>query len=119
MSTVEQDPWPEALDAVRAAPTHHRLMFQNEKVRVLDTRVAPGEIVPLHTHRWPAVYHILSWSDIVRRGPAGEVQVDTRGRPAPAVPSATWAGPLGPHTLENVGSGVVHVVSIELKDRSP
>ncbi len=108
-------PWPEARDAVIAAPENHRLMLENERVRVLETIVQPGEIVPLHTHRWPAVHHILSWSDIVRRGPTGEVEVDTRGKPAPTVPGATWAGPLGPHTLENVGPGVVHVVSVELK----
>jgi hypothetical protein len=87
-------------------------------VRVLETRVAPGEIVPLHTHRWPAVYHVLGWSDLVRRGPTGEVEVDTRGKPAPVAPGATWAGPLGPHTLENVGHAEIHVVSIELKEAS-
>lgn len=103
---------------MRAAPAHHRVMLENEKVRVLETRVTPGEIVPLHTHRWPAVYHILSWSDMVRRGPDGEVQADSRGKPAPTVASATWAGPLGPHTLENVGAGLIHVVSVELKDSS-
>lgn len=108
--------WPAELDAVIAAPKHHRLMLENERVRVLETIVPPGAIVPLHTHRWPAVYHILSWSDILRRGPSGEVEVDTRGRPPPTVPGASWAGPLGPHTLENVGGGIVHVVSVELKD---
>ena len=108
--------WPAELDAVIAAPKHHRLMLENERVRVLQTIVPPGEIVPLHTHRWPAVYHILSWSDILRRGPSGEVEVDTRGRPPPTVPGASWAGPLGPHTLENVGGGIVHGVSGELKD---
>ena len=107
--------WSPGLDAVIAAPKHHRLMLENEQVRVLETIVQPGEIVPLHTHRWPTGYHILSWSDMVRRGPAGEVQVDTRGKTAPAVPGVTWAGPLEPHTLENVGTGVIHVVSVELK----
>jgi hypothetical protein len=107
--------WPPELDACIAAPHHHRLLFENERVRVLETIVLPGEIVPLHTHQWPAVYHLVSWSDILRRGPAGDVQVDTRGQPPPATPGARWAGPLGPHTLENVGSGTVHVVSVELK----
>lgn len=52
--------WSESLDALRAAPPHHRLVFENDRVRVLDTRVAPGETVPVHTHRWPAVNHIHS-----------------------------------------------------------
>jgi hypothetical protein len=111
--------WPPELDAMIAAPKHHRLMLENDRVRVLETIVRPGEIVPLHTHCWPAVFHIFGWSDIVRRGPNGEVQADTRGKAAPVLPAVTWSGPLGPHTLENVGSSEVHVISIELKDEAP
>lgn len=107
--------WPAELDAVIAAPKHHRVLLENDKVRVLETIVQPGEVVPLHTHRWPAAYYYQSWSDVVRRGPTGEVEVDTRGKPPPPIGGASWAGPLGPHTLENVGPGVVHVVSVELK----
>jgi len=35
--------WPEELDALRAAPRQHRLMLENDRVRVLDTRVAAGD----------------------------------------------------------------------------
>ncbi len=84
-------------------------------MRVLDTRIAPGETVPLHTHCWPAVQHVMRWSDFVRRDADGNVQVDTRGKPAVAAGTALWSGPLGPHTLENVGRAELHVVSVELK----
>ena len=110
-------PWPEALDALQAAPLHHRLVLENERVRVLDTRIGPGDTVPSHTHRWPAVHQIKSWSDFVRRDAEGRVLVDTRGRPAPAsLPFILWGEPLPPHTLENVGTAELHVVSIEIKD---
>jgi hypothetical protein len=59
--------WPEEFDALVAAPMHHALLFENEFVRVLDTRVLPGETVPPHTHRWPSSLYFLSWSDCVRR----------------------------------------------------
>ena len=109
--------WPEKLDALVAAPRHHRLLFENERVRVLDTRIAPGDTVPVHTHRWPAVHQVMSWSDFVRRDADGKVTADTRGRPPPASqPFVVWSEPLPPHTLENVGSAELHVVSIELKD---
>jgi hypothetical protein len=39
----------EALDALNAAPQYHLLLFENEQVRVLDTRVPAGHIVPLHS----------------------------------------------------------------------
>jgi hypothetical protein len=110
-------PWPASLDALQAAPRHHRLILENERVRVLDTSIAPGDTVPLHTHRWPAVLHLLGWSDFVRRDGEGRVLVDTRGRPAPAhLPAIIWSEALPPHTLENVGTATLHVISIELKD---
>ena len=110
-------PWPPELDALIAAPAPHRLLFENDRVRVLDTRVAPGEIVPLHTHRWPAVHQILSWSNFVRRDADGKVTADTRGKPAPAnLPAVMWGEALPPHTLENVGAAELHVISTELKD---
>ena len=49
--------WPDTLDALIAAPQHHRLVFENEHVRVPEVRIGPGEIVPLHTHRWPGVLY--------------------------------------------------------------
>ena len=91
-------------------------MLENDRVRVLDTRIRPWETVPVHTHRWPAVNHLMTWSDFVRRDAAGKVLVDTRGRPAPArLPHVVWSEPLPPHTLENVGPTELHVVSVELK----
>lgn len=109
--------WSEALDALQAAPRHHRILFENDRVRVLDTRVSPGDTVPVHTHRWPAAVHLMSWSDFVRRDGEGKVLVDTRGRPPPAaLPHAVWSEALPPHTLENVGSAELHAVSIEIKD---
>ena len=96
---------------------HHRLVLENDRVRVLDTRISPGDTVPVHTHRWPAVNHISSWSDFVRRDAEGRVLVDTRGRPPPArLPLVAWSEPLPPHTLENVGTADLQVVSIEIKD---
>lgn len=112
LSTV----WPPELDALRAAPNHHRLVLENDRVRVLDTRIAPGDTVPLHTHCWPAVHHVISWSDFVRRDAEGKVTVDTRGKPPPAsLPAVLWGEALPPHTLENVGKNELHVVSIESK----
>ena len=109
-------PWPDSLDALQAAPNHHRLVLENEHVRVLDTRIAPGETVPLHTHRWPAVLHLQSWSDFVRRDEKGHVLLDTRGKPPPAsLPLTIWSPAFPPHTLENVGTADLHALSVEIK----
>ena len=112
--------WPDSLDAVVAAPGHHVVMLENAEVRVLDTRVMPGDTVPLHTHRWPSVLYVLSWSDFVRRDERGEVTLDSRAAGL-MPPKVLWSPALPPHTLENVGDREIHIISVELKrsTRSP
>lgn len=108
--------WPEHLDAVTAAPEHHRVLLDNAAVRVLETRIEPGEIVKLHTHRWPATHYYIAAGDVVRRNAHGEVEVDTRQiRPGAKSGQAVWSPPLGPHTLENVGPTPIHVITVEVK----
>ena len=108
--------WPAALDALVAAPDHHTLLFENELVRVLDTRIPPGGRTPLHTHRWPSVLHVRSWSEFVRRDQHDLVVVDSRTAPQLSPPpDVLWSPPLATHSLENVGDNELHVVSVELK----
>jgi catechol 2,3-dioxygenase-like lactoylglutathione lyase family enzyme len=108
-------PWDESLDALAAAPAHHRLVFENAHVRVLDTRIAPGERTPVHAHRWPAAHYVVSWSDFVRRDADDAMLLDTRNAEAPTAPEALWGDPLPPHSLENVGAAPLHVISTEIK----
>jgi hypothetical protein len=114
--SASDESWPAELDALVAAPAHHTLLFENERVRVLDTRIAPGETTPVHTHRWPSVLTLVSWSAFIRRDAHGAVLVDTRALPPPSpLPATLWSAPLPPHSLENVGRDVIHVISTELK----
>ena len=78
--------WPPSLDALIAAPDHHKLLFENERVRVLDTLIRPGDMTPVHTHRWPGVLYILSWSYFVRYDDKGNILLDTRITGSPAIP---------------------------------
>ena len=48
--------WDPALDAVIAAPKHHKVLFENECLRVLDVTLEPNEEEPVHHHRWPSVF---------------------------------------------------------------
>lgn len=108
--------WPAALDAMQAAPAHHKLLFENEKIRVLESWAEPGEKIPVHTHRWPSAIYVLSWSDFVRRTPEGEVLLDSRrAGTAPSPGTVIWAEPLPPHCVEIVGNGRLGVIAFELK----
>src|SRR5262245_25289027 len=114
MSETSIWPWGAELDAVIAAPQHHRVVFENERVRVLDTRIPVGDTVPVHTHQWPAVYYTLSFSDFVRRDGDGTILFDSRTVQKP-LSFANWLDNLPPHSIENVGNAEIHLVSFELK----
>jgi hypothetical protein len=106
----------DALDAMTAAPDHHEILLENERVRVLDTRLGPGESTPVHAHRWPATLYVLGWSDFVRHDPDGKVILDSRSSGMkPAIGTALWSGPLQPHFVENVGDRELHIIAVELK----
>jgi hypothetical protein len=109
-------PWPDSLDAVVAAPNNHMVLFENESVRVLQTRILPGQKVPVHTHRCPSVLFILAWSDFVRRDHLGNVLWDTRQDLAkPQLNAPTWLPPLPPHSVENVGDAEINNLQVEIK----
>jgi hypothetical protein len=104
------------LDAMAAAPDHHSILLENDEVRILDTRLGPGERTPVHAHEWPAALYVLSWSDFVRRDADGKIVADSRSMPSPPEPGeALWLSPLGPHLVENVGACDLHIIAVELK----
>lgn len=48
--------WDPKLDAVIAAPGNHKVLFENERLRVLEVILEPNEEEPTHHHRWPSVF---------------------------------------------------------------
>lgn len=109
-------PWPDSLDALMAAPDNHTVLLENECVRVVHTRILPGQTVPVHTHRWPSVLFILTWSDLVRRDHLGNVIPDTRqALQVPKLNTPAWQEPLPPHSAENIGDAEINTVQVEIK----
>mgnify|MGYP006207596615 FL=1 len=51
--TGDPDTWPAELEATVAAAENHKILLENDQVRVLEVTLAPGEVEPLHFHRWP------------------------------------------------------------------
>ena len=106
-------PYPESLDAMNADPEHHTLLFENEHVRVIDTKIPAGGQTKVHTHRWPAVLQIVSAGHFLRFDPNGNLLFDssTSTHHEPIV----WGDSLPPHFLKNVGDTDIHVIGIEIK----
>ena len=109
-------PWPDSLDALAAAPAHHTRLLENDRVRVIHTHIPPGEVVPVHTHRFSGVVYVVRASDFIRRDDRGNVLFDSRKAPAPSKELAVqWLEPLPPHSVENVGNAEISLIIVELK----
>lgn len=109
--------WPREKDAVAAAPKNHKVLLENDSVRVLDVTVAPGEVEPVHSHRWRSVLHITEAGDFIDRDAQGKIIFDTRTLKTPLkLPLTMWKDPEAPHSVENLSkTTTLHLVRVELK----
>lgn len=112
------DQMPIALDGPIAAPEHHKIVFENDQIRIVDFRVKPGDTVPLHTHRWPTVNYVISLSDFLSYDSDGNLKHDSRDGESTQREGAVFCLPAFPplHSVENVGTGEIRGVAVELKD---
>ena len=103
------------LDGVIAAPAHHRVLFENDLVRVFESTIRVGDRTPPHTHPHQRVMYVVSGSSFTRRDRRGTVIEETRLPSDPADPHyVMWAGPTQLHTIENTGSDDLIVIAVEL-----
>ncbi len=103
-------------DAVAAAPGHHKVLLENDQVRVLETLLKPGEETAVHTHIWSGFLYIISWSDFIRYDEHRNIMMDSaRMTNTPIAGTAIAAAPIPPHSLRNVGTENIHVILTELK----
>ncbi len=56
--SAQSDPstWGPSFDAVTAAPQNHKVIFENDRLRVLEVTLHHEEEEPTHHHRWPSVF---------------------------------------------------------------
>ena len=115
---AQDDPsWDPALDAVAAAPDSHRVLLENDYVRVLEVIIRPGEREPAHTHRWPSVMVGLDAARIRYYDAEGTLRFETpEGREGDSSSlGANWLGPEPVHAVENIDVTVFRALRVELK----
>lgn len=117
MTDRDQWAWDADLDALIAAPESHRLLLENQRVRVLAITIAPGQREPEHTHRWPSVMVVVQPARIryYERG------IQTYQSPAsvasPQEPKAIWMDAEGPHSVENIDTVPYYALRTELREQ--
>ena len=97
-----------AQDPVKVDPKHYSVVFENDAVRVLRIHYAPGEKSVMHSHP-DAVIVFLEDQKAKMIHPDGKSE-EVSGKKGDAVFS-----PAGAHLPENIGSGPIEVILVELK----
>src|SRR5579875_3866419 len=97
-----------AADPVRTDPDKYQVIFENDRVRVLEYRDLPGDKTLPHQHPDSVMYTL---SGFQRRLHAGQGARDVVMEPGRVhwLPAQTHAG-------ENIGMTPTHVLFIELKE---
>jgi len=115
----ESVPIADPLDAVIAAPASHHVVLENDRVRILSVRIAPGKTEPVHTHAWPSIMRVEAPQPLtyiayeLRDGKL--VETGRKSQPLRSPAEAEWMEPEGPHAVENRGSSEYRALRIELK----
>jgi hypothetical protein len=109
--------WPKDQDAVVSAGKNHKVLMENDNVRVLEVTVLPGEIEAVHHHQWPSVLYIMEAGDFIDRDGEGNVILDSRKLPAPLkFPMTMWKSPEAPHSVENLSKTItLRLIRVEIK----
>jgi len=97
-----------AQDVVKVSETH-KVLLENEHVRVLDFHVKPGEKVGIHSHPSSVVYYLTD-AKVKYTYPDGRTQERTV-----KAGTALWIEAVT-HDVENVGANEFHGLHIELKE---
>jgi hypothetical protein len=108
--------WPKELDAVIADKKHHKILLENDSVRVLEVINLPGDKEAVHCHQWPSVLYVIEGGDFIDRDADGNVLFDSRKVTLPKTPVTFWSGPQGPHAIENISkTQTIHLIRVEIK----
>lgn len=109
--------WTLVLDAVVAAPKNHKILLENDMVRVLEVTLAPEEIENLHHHKWPSVIYLQEAGEYIDTDIDGNIILDSRELKAPLkLPMTIWKDSEAPHSVTNLSkTQTIRLIRVEVK----
>jgi len=94
---------------VAGGPETHKVLLDNDQLRMLDFRIQPGQKVAMHSHP-PYTAYCMTDCKLKFTAPDGTSQIVE-----PKAGTAIWRGGETKHAAENVGTSECHLVQTELK----
>ena len=98
-----------APDVLKSAANAYKLLLENERVRVMDIRLKPGEKAPMHHHPDDHVVYVMNPAKFrltFADGKSNEFDLNAG--------QAIWME-AGSHATENVGRSEGHNLVVEIK----
>lgn len=97
------------LDSPKADPEHHKVVFENDQVRVIRYFIAPHDKTVMHNH--PSRVNILLTDVNAKFTSPDNKTADIHGKAG----SVAWQGPIV-HMAENVGDTPIEGIFVEPKN---
>ena len=113
--------WPEDLDAIKAAPDNHKIVYEDPNVRVLAVILNGKKSEPIHTHKWKSIMWIAKpivpcqIDNYKKDGNGNLVKSDSVIIKEMPVDLGQMINPEGPTSITNLGSenGVAYRVEFK------
>jgi len=104
MAKIESSEFP---DAVQAAPKTTKVLYENDKIRVLEERFRKGQKVPMHSHP-PHFAYAVTRMKFRLTGPDGKTNLVNMKK-------GDWGSSeeIDTHAVENHLPGIILVVEIK------
>jgi len=99
---------PLTLDCLEVASHNYTLLMENDRVRLFDVRIKPGEKIAMHSNG-PSVIYVFNDGRLRHTYPDGKV------RETVAVSGQVVWDDAETHETENVGDTDIHSLKVELK----
>jgi quercetin dioxygenase-like cupin family protein len=99
-----------SLDPVASNPEHYKVVFENDRVRVLEYSDEPGDKTTPHQHPDSIMYTLSTFKRLLV---SGDVQREVELEAG----SVGWL-PAQEHRGENIGNTPTNVLFVELKEKA-
>lgn len=130
LSQVNNWIWADSLDAVKAAPNSHKILFENDHIRILEVILEPYGFEPIHTHRYPSVmfgpdndtspfdiiYYPYAYDSTRHTYFAKDSFMQHQGGKSLEPNAGNFMKPEGPHRIKNLSNVKIDVFRVELKN---
>ena len=114
---------PGKLDAVIAAPQNHKIIYEDDKVRILQVICPPGNEEPVHTHQYKSTMwftqsaHFIYYTYVMntKNQLVKKDSAEVKGFPTEALNKGQMVDPEGPHSVKNISTDTPMAYRIEYK----